>query len=97
MSSLRVRARRRGVYRQQLRRDGDVFTLARGEDFNARWMQPVGEDEPERRATAQAAVDLACAHGVLLAETGRRPRPAGAAEVEGGMLSDFDPYDDPMN
>jgi hypothetical protein len=50
---MRVRASRRGYYGNLLRRPGDVFTLARAEDFSPRWMTAVSSETPEHRTSVE--------------------------------------------
>ena len=57
MSLIKVRALHRGQYAGLLRREGDVFTLTRGEDYNPRWMVRAWDQEPEHTSSAQDAID----------------------------------------
>jgi hypothetical protein len=55
---MRVRALYRGYYGGLVRRPGDVFTLAKPEDFSALWMVVGPADTPESRTTAQQALQI---------------------------------------
>lgn len=52
----KVMAIREGYYDHARRRAGDVFLIAKPEDFSARWMEYVDAATPERISTAQQSV-----------------------------------------
>lgn len=84
---MRVRAMRRGFYGNQLRRVGDVFTLASAVDFSGRWMAQVSSALPEQRASAQQAVDVAYARGASL---GARRVASAPVDTDADPPVDFD-------
>jgi hypothetical protein len=87
--SLKVKALHRGYYNNMLRRAGDVFTLARGEDFSARWMVRAWNDAPDAHRTAQRALD---AEHDRAGPAGQVRRVAQPVEDEPEVLHDFDPF-----
>ena len=70
--TLRVRATRQVYYEHKRRREGDVFTLAKVEDFNAKCHVWVNDDTPERqtriRETLNARHQQVLAHRAGLAD-----------------------------
>lgn len=91
---MKVRATQLGYYDHARRRVGDVFTIRTEAEFSARWMTRVPDATPERRTSAQQALDQACADSAL----GVRARIHAVPEVvdtEPQHAADFDPYETP--
>ena len=85
---LKVRATRVGFYDNRRLREGDVFVLAKKEDFSAAWMEPVATSVREHVTSAPEA--LKKQHDELLRE---KYVPTGTPQVsdEDGATGDENP------
>ncbi|MCX6539235.1 MAG: hypothetical protein NT151_09945 [Acidobacteria bacterium] len=90
--SLRVRVLHRGCYGNSLRRESDIFTLAREEHFSARWMVRVSEDIPEHRASAQQSLNAELGKMSPLGSARRVLIPVDPGE-DAGVIHDFNPFE----
>lgn len=53
----KVRATAPGYYGEARRREGDVFTIEKPEDFSSKWMERVSKNTPEKTTTGQQIID----------------------------------------